>query len=139
MNVKNDLDKVALASEIPPRSTKHIEISGKEIALINIDSQFYAIEERCGHMSAPMSKGQIRVNGEKKIISCPLHYATFDIVTGQKLSEPIMSGMDMSSLPKNIQDYFAKAGEIISYVRTNNMQTYQVINDNNELKVKFTL
>lgn len=138
MNVENDLVKVALASEIPHRSMKHIDIGGKEIALVNIDGQFYAIEERCGHMNAPMSKGQIRVNGEKKIISCPLHYATFDIVTGQKLSDPIMSGMDTSSLPKNIQDYFAKAGEIISFVRTNNMQTYQVINDNNELKVKFT-
>ena len=138
MNVENDLVKVALASEIPPRSMKHIDIGGKEIALVNIDGQFYAIEERCGHMNAPMSKGQIRVNGENKIISCPLHYATFDIVTGQKLSDPIMSGMDTSSLPKNIQDYFAKAGEIISFVRTNNMQTYQVINDNNELKVKFT-
>jgi len=44
--------------------------------------------------------------------------------------------MDMSSLPKNVQDYFKKAGEILSYVKTNNMQTYQVINDNNEIKVK---
>ena len=49
-----------------------------------------------------------------------------------------MTGMDMSSLPKNIQEYFAKAGEILSFVKTHNMQTYQVINDNNELKVKFT-
>jgi len=67
-----------------------------------------------------------------------LHYATFDIVTGQKLSEPIMGRVDMNSLPKNMQDYFVKAGEIMSFVRTNNMRTYQVINDNNELKVKFT-
>jgi nitrite reductase/ring-hydroxylating ferredoxin subunit len=138
MNDENELVKVASANEIPPRSMKHVDIGGKEIALINIDGQFYAIEERCGHMNAPMSKGQIRVNAEKKIISCPLHYATFDIVTGQKLSEPIMGGMDISSLPKNIQDYFTKAGEIISFVRTNNMQTYQVINDNDELKVKLS-
>ena len=73
-----------MASEIPPQSMKHIDIAGKELALVNIEGQFYAIEERCGHMNAPMSKGQIRVNGEKKTISCPLHYATFDIVTGQK-------------------------------------------------------
>lgn len=138
MNVENDLVKVALASEIPPQSMKHIDIGGKEIALVNIEGKFYAIEERCGHMNAPMSKGQIRVNGEKKIISCPLHHATFDIVTGHKITDPVMTGMDMSSLPKNIQDYFAKAGEILSFVKTHNMQTYQVINDNNELKIKFT-
>jgi nitrite reductase/ring-hydroxylating ferredoxin subunit len=138
MDLENGFVKVGLASEIPPRSMKHLDIDGKEIALINIDGQYYAIEERCGHMNAPMSKGQIRVNAEKKIISWPLHYATFDILTGQKLSEPVMTGMDMSSLPKNIQDYFTKAGEIISFVRTNNMQTYQVINDNDELKVKLS-
>jgi nitrite reductase/ring-hydroxylating ferredoxin subunit len=90
-------------------------------------------------MNAPMSMGQIRFNAEKKLISCPLHYATFDIVTGQKLSEPVMSGMDMSALPKNIQDYFKKAGEILSFVKTHNMQTYQVINDNNEIKVKIPI
>jgi nitrite reductase/ring-hydroxylating ferredoxin subunit len=136
MNRENDFVKVALASEIPPRSMKHVDIGEKEIALVNIDGQFYAIEERCGHMNAPMSMGQIRVSNGKKIISCPLHYATFDIITGQKLSEPVLSGMDTSSLPKNIQEYFKKAGEILSFVRTNNMQTYQVINDNNEIKVK---
>ena len=36
-NVENDLVKVALASEIPPRSMKHVDIGGKEIALVNID------------------------------------------------------------------------------------------------------
>ena len=46
MNVENDLVKVALASEILPRSMKHVDIGGKEIALVNIDGQFYAIEER---------------------------------------------------------------------------------------------
>lgn len=136
MNSQNDFVKVALANEVPPRTMKHIDVNGKGIALLNIEGQFYAIDEQCGHMNAPMSMGQIRFNGEKKLISCPLHYATFDIVTGQKLSEPVMSGMDMSTLPNNIQDYFKKAGEILSFVMTNNMQTYQVINDNNEIKVK---
>ena len=118
VNGENDFVKVGLASEVPTRSMKRVDIGGKEIAVVNIDGQFYAIDERCGHMNAPMSMGQIRVNTDKKIIFCPLHYATFDIITGQKLSEPIMSGMDMSSLPKNMQDYFKKAGEILSYVKT---------------------
>jgi nitrite reductase/ring-hydroxylating ferredoxin subunit len=71
-----------LASEIPLRSMKHVDIGGRKTALVNIDGRFYGIEEGCGHMNAPMSKGRIRVNGEKKIIIYPLHYATFDIVTG---------------------------------------------------------
>jgi nitrite reductase/ring-hydroxylating ferredoxin subunit len=72
-----------LASEIPLRTMKYVDIGGREIALVNIDGRFYAIEERCRHMNALMSKGQIRVNDEKKIIICPLHYDTFNIVTGR--------------------------------------------------------
>ena len=72
MNGESDYVKVALANEIPPRSMKHVDIGGKEIVVVNIDGQFYAIDERCGHMNAPLSMGQIRVNTEKKIISCPV-------------------------------------------------------------------
>lgn len=57
MNGENDFVKIALTNEIPPRAMKHVEINGKEIALINIDGQFYAIEERCGRMNGPMSMG----------------------------------------------------------------------------------
>jgi nitrite reductase/ring-hydroxylating ferredoxin subunit len=61
-------------------------------------------------MNAPMSMEQIRLNTEKKLISCPFHCATFDIITGQKLSEPVMYGMDMSSLSRDMQEYFKKPG-----------------------------
>jgi nitrite reductase/ring-hydroxylating ferredoxin subunit len=54
-----------MGKENPHRSMKHVDIGGREIALVNIDGRFYAIEEHCGHMNALMSKGQIRVNGEK--------------------------------------------------------------------------
>lgn len=115
---------------------KHIDIGEKGIAIVNIDGQFYANEERCGQMNAPMSMGQIQVKNERKIISCPFHHATFDIITDQKRSEPVIFGMDSNSLPKCMREYFKKAGEILSFVRTNNMQTYHVINDNNVIMVK---
>ena len=61
MSIENNLVKVVLASEIPPGSMKHVDIGGKEIAPIEVDGQFYAIEERCEHMNAPMAMGQIRL------------------------------------------------------------------------------
>jgi nitrite reductase/ring-hydroxylating ferredoxin subunit len=62
---------------------KHVEIKGKEIAIINLDGKYYAINDRCGHMNAPLSKGEIRNVHGKDIVTCPLHFATFDIVTGK--------------------------------------------------------
>ena len=103
-------ETIAKASELPSRSMKHVEFKGKEIAIINLDGKYYAINYRCGHMNASLSKGEIRNVQGKDIVTCPLHFATFDIVTGKKLSEPKMSSpMDMAALPKPLQDAFAHA------------------------------
>jgi nitrite reductase/ring-hydroxylating ferredoxin subunit len=72
---------------------KHVKIKGKEIAIINLEGKYYAINDRCGHMKAPLSKGEIRNVQGKDIVTCPLHSSTFDIVTGKKLSELMMSQM----------------------------------------------
>ena len=54
-------ETIAKASELPSRSMKHVEIKGKEIAIINLDGKYHAINDRCGHMNAPLSKGEIRM------------------------------------------------------------------------------
>jgi nitrite reductase/ring-hydroxylating ferredoxin subunit len=90
---------------------KHVEIKGKEIAIVNLDGKYFAFSDRCAHMNAPLSKGEIRnVKGKDIVVVCPLHFSMFDIVTGKKLSEPVMSPpMDMAVLSKSLQDAFAQA------------------------------
>ena len=130
-------ETIAKASELPSRSMKHIEIKGKEIAIINLDGKYYAINDRCSHMNAPLSKGEIRNVQGKDIITCPLHFLTFDIVTGKKLSEPKMSPpMDMVALPKALQDAFAQAAQIMAFVKTYDMETFQVEKDGEDIKLK---
>jgi nitrite reductase/ring-hydroxylating ferredoxin subunit len=49
---------------------KHVEIKGKEIAIINLDGKYYAINDRCGHMNAPLSKGENRnVQGKDTLLA----------------------------------------------------------------------
>jgi nitrite reductase/ring-hydroxylating ferredoxin subunit len=68
---------------------------------------------------------------------CPLHFSTFDIVTGKKLSEPKMSPpMDMAVLPKPLQEAFAQAAQIMAFVKTYDMETYQVEKDGEDIKLK---
>lgn len=130
-------ETVAKASELPSRSMKHIEIKGMEIAIINLDGRYYAINDRCGHMNAPLSKGEIRSVQGKDIVTCPLHFSTFDIVTGKKLSEPKMSPpMDIAVLPKPLQDAFAHAAEIMAFVKTYDMETFEVERDGEDIELK---
>lgn len=130
-------ESVAKASELPSRAMKHVEIKGKEITIINLDGKYYAINDRCGHMNAPLSKGEIRNVQGKDIVTCPLHFSTFDIVTGKKLSEPKMSPpMDMAALPKPLQDAFSLAAQIIAVVKTFDMEMFQVERDGEDIKLK---
>ena len=77
-------------------------------------------------MNAPLSKGEVRNVQEKDIVTCPLRFATFDIVTGTKLSKPKVSPppMDMAAPPKPLKDAFAHAGQIMAFVKTYDMETF---------------
>jgi nitrite reductase/ring-hydroxylating ferredoxin subunit len=75
--------RIAKTNELRSRSMKYVEIKGKEIVIINLDGKYYAINDRCGLMNAPLSKGEIRKEQGKDIVTCPLHFATFDIITGK--------------------------------------------------------
>ena len=76
-------------------------------------------------MNAPLSKGEIRNAHRKDIVTCPLHFATFDIVTEKKSSEPKMSPppMGMAALPKPLQDALVQAARIMAFVKTYDMET----------------
>ena len=80
---------VAKASEIQAGSAKLIEISGKRIALFNVDGKFYAIDDTCSHRGGPLSEGEL--NGDN--VTCPWHHATFDVKTGQATGPPAQKSL----------------------------------------------
>lgn len=61
-----------------------VRLEGKDIVLCNVSGDFYAIGRRCGHENAPLNRGTL--NGF--IVTCPLHYAQFDVRTGEALLGP---------------------------------------------------
>ena len=76
--------KVAKASEIQPGTASRVETGGRRIALFNLNGEFFAIGDVCTHAEASLSEGEI--SGEE--IVCPLHFASFDIKTGQCTGPP---------------------------------------------------
>ena len=76
--------KVATADEIAPGTGKQIEANGKQIALFNLDGNFYAIDNTCTHRGGPLAEGF--VEGEE--VTCPWHGAQFNITTGAVVGPP---------------------------------------------------
>jgi 3-phenylpropionate/trans-cinnamate dioxygenase ferredoxin subunit len=76
--------KVAKASGVPAGVVMGYEVGRTSVALVNLDGQFYAFEDRCPHMGAKLSTGLLSGN----IVICPLHGSQFDVMTGQNVYGP---------------------------------------------------
>ncbi len=79
--------KVAAVGEIEPGRAKRVEVGEEEIAVFNLDGEYYAIGDTCSHEEASLSEGD--VFGD--CVECPLHGAQFDITTGKNLTLPAVS------------------------------------------------
>jgi len=76
--------KAAEAADILPGGMKAVALNGREIVLCNFEGAFYAVERACGHANARLERGALT----GWILTCPLHYAQFDIRSGEALSGP---------------------------------------------------
>ena len=131
---ENQLLEVGKVDEIPIGKMKHVEVNGKEIVISNIGGKFYAMDDRCGHMNARLSMGNISNDG---IVICPFHGARFDATTGKKIKEPVLTpSQQMETLPKTWQNYLEHAGELMSYIKTYDQQTYEVRVEGNAIKIR---
>jgi nitrite reductase/ring-hydroxylating ferredoxin subunit len=128
---------VAKASELATVSLKHIEVGGREIALVNVAGKFFAIGDRCGHMNSRLSRGKVVSSPQGEgIVACPLHGSTFDIVTGKLLSGPVKSPpSDMSTVPKAVVDTLARAAELSTLIKVHDVENFDVRVDGDDIKL----
>ncbi|MCM2266988.1 MAG: Rieske 2Fe-2S domain-containing protein [Elusimicrobiales bacterium] len=79
------LTKAAAIDEIAPGGMKAAVLGGHSLVLCNYEGTFYAVERACGHANAHLERGALT----GWILTCPLHYAQFDIRSGEALSGPV--------------------------------------------------
>ena len=91
---------VAAVSEIPPGGRKLVTVRGREIGVINLGGEFFALLNRCPHQGAPLCQGEIlsrlesampgeyRLTRKGEMLRCPRHCWEFDIRTGQSWCDP---------------------------------------------------
>jgi 3-phenylpropionate/trans-cinnamate dioxygenase ferredoxin subunit len=76
--------EVARADEIPAGRCRAVIVDDRMVAVINLDGDFYAIDNVCTHDYAELCDGTII--GDR--IQCPLHGAQFNIRTGAVEAPP---------------------------------------------------
>jgi len=77
--------KAAEEKEIAPGGMKAVVLNGVELVLCNYGGKFYAVARACGHARARLERGALT----GWVLTCPLHYAQFDIRSGEALSRPV--------------------------------------------------
>jgi len=82
--VKLDFVPVITASELAPGAMTWVAVDRERVLLANVEGVFYALRDACGHRQMPLSKGTLAGH----VVECPLHFATFDVRTGEPLSGP---------------------------------------------------
>jgi 3-phenylpropionate/trans-cinnamate dioxygenase ferredoxin subunit len=75
---------VGKTSDVAPGAVRVFVVDGQDVAVANVDGQFYAFADVCTHDGGPLAEGEL----DGCTIECPRHGARFDIATGQVLSMP---------------------------------------------------
>jgi nitrite reductase/ring-hydroxylating ferredoxin subunit len=80
---------VAKISDLSPGGMKWVAVDGERRVLANVGGVFYALSDVCGHRNAPLSRGKL----DGYLIECPLHYAQFDVRTGELVNGPVSTAI----------------------------------------------
>jgi 3-phenylpropionate/trans-cinnamate dioxygenase ferredoxin subunit len=77
-------------SELPPGEMVRISRGDLDVLVAHTDEGIVATEDRCPHMSAPLSAGQL----DGCVTHCPLHRGSFDLRDGETVTFPTTGGLD---------------------------------------------
>jgi nitrite reductase/ring-hydroxylating ferredoxin subunit len=78
------------AADLPPGSMRRVTRGDLDILLANTPQGIVAVDDRCPHMSAPLSIGSL----DGCVVACPLHEGRFDLCSGDVVQMPTTGGLD---------------------------------------------
>jgi nitrite reductase (NADH) small subunit len=81
--------KVCKKGDVPVGAGKTVDVSGKPIAVFNLNGDFYAISDTCVHRGGPLGEGEL----DGKTVICPWHGWRYDVTSGANEMNPSM-GVD---------------------------------------------
>jgi nitrite reductase/ring-hydroxylating ferredoxin subunit len=76
--------------ELPLGALRRISRGELDILLAHTPDGIVATDDRCPHMSAPLSIGEL----DGCVVTCPLHEGRFDLRSGDTVQMPTTGGLD---------------------------------------------
>ena len=76
-------------SELAPGAMARVTFGDLDLLLAHTSEGIVAIDDRCPHMSAPLSIGLL----DGCLVDCPLHNGQFDLRTGEATRMPTTGGL----------------------------------------------
>jgi 3-phenylpropionate/trans-cinnamate dioxygenase ferredoxin subunit len=77
-------------SDLPQGTMRRISRGELDVLLAHTPAGIVATDDRCPHMSAPLSIGEL----DGCVVACPLHEGRFDLSTGETVQMPTTGGLD---------------------------------------------
>jgi 3-phenylpropionate/trans-cinnamate dioxygenase ferredoxin subunit len=102
--------EAAKVTDIVVGGMKPFSAGGKTVIVCNYREKFYAVSCNCGHLNAPLASGTL----DGWIVTCPAHFAQFDVRTGEALCGPVPP--DTAHETKDLQVFSVKIEDGIVWV-----------------------
>ena len=78
------------ARDLPVGAMRRVSFGDLDVVVAHTSNGLVAIDDRCPHMSAPLSIGEL----DGCLLACPLHSGQFDLSTGLPTRMPTTGGLD---------------------------------------------
>ena len=115
--------EVAKTKDITVGNMKHVEVGNYEILISNVDGNYYAVSDRCGHMNASLSLGRLDGN----TVICQLHSSEFDVITGKLISGPVLESLqEIECLPEEYKKLNRERRKLIEATNTYDLLIYEL-------------
>jgi len=79
--------RVLNVSDLPPGTSRIVEIDGRPIAFFNAGGQIFALDNICSHRGGPLGEGF--VDQKNLCVQCPWHGWTYQLTTGTSPMNPL--------------------------------------------------
>jgi len=76
--------RVAGVHDVKPGESRVVVVSGRPVALFNVNGTFYATDNTCLHRAGPLGEGFL----DGAVVTCPMHGWQYDVRTGQSFMNP---------------------------------------------------
>jgi len=99
------MESVARISDVPNFGKKVVSVSGRDILLVNVRGNIFAVENECPHQGSRMDAAVVKEGS----ISCPRHGYRFTLTDGRCAEHP---ELELKTFPVRLEgdDIFVDIG-----------------------------